>query len=119
MYEAGAAMIDVGGESTRPGAEKTWEGDEIKRIVPVIAQLAKAGVPVSVDTRKATVMEAAVAVGAHLVNDINGLLHDPRGIEVVAKATCPVVLMHAPSQIGSATCMARDCQYVAIQSVAL
>src|SRR3546814_16855020 len=71
--------------------------DLIKRIVPVIEQLAKAGVPVSVDTRKATVMEAALAAGAHLVNDISGLLHDPRRIEVVAKANCPVVLMHAPS----------------------
>src|SRR3546814_20705109 len=57
----------------------------------------KAGVPVSVDTRKATVMEAALAAGAHLINDISGLLHDPRSIEVVAKANCPVVLMHAPS----------------------
>src|SRR3546814_2540056 len=57
----------------------------------------KAGVPVSVDERKATVMEAALAAGAHLINDISGLLHDPRSVEVVAKANCPVVLMHAPS----------------------
>src|SRR3546814_11194920 len=74
-------IFDVGGESTRPGAEKTWEGDEIKRIVPVIEQLAKVGVPVSVDTRKATVMEAALAAGAHLINDISGLLHEPRRSE--------------------------------------
>ncbi|MBK5264772.1 MAG: dihydropteroate synthase [Alphaproteobacteria bacterium] len=97
MIEAGAAMIDVGGESTRPGAEAVWEGDEIKRIVPVIERLAKGGVPVSVDTRKASVMEAALAAGAHLVNDVSGLLHDPRSMDVVAKAGCPVVLMHAPS----------------------
>lgn len=97
MVEAGAAIIDVGGESTRPGAEPVWEGDEIKRIVPVIEKLTKGGVPVSVDTRKAAVMEAALAAGAHLVNDVSGLLHDPRSAEVVAKAGCPVILMHAPS----------------------
>ncbi|MCF8706493.1 dihydropteroate synthase [Rhizorhapis sp. SPR117] len=97
MIEAGAAIIDVGGESTRPGAETVWEGDEIKRVVPVIERLAKGGVPVSVDTRKAAVMEAALAAGAHMVNDVSGLLHDPRSMEVVARAGCPVVLMHAPS----------------------
>lgn len=97
MYEAGASIIDVGGESTRPGAEPVWEGDEISRVVPVIERLAKGGVPVSVDTRKASVMEAALAAGAHLVNDVSGLLHDPRSTEVVARAACPVVLMHSPS----------------------
>ena len=97
MMVAGAAIVDVGGESTRPRAEKVWEGDEIARIVPVIEWLAAAGVPVSVDTRKAAVMEAALAAGAGIVNDISALLHDPRSIEVVARAECPVVLMHAPS----------------------
>jgi dihydropteroate synthase len=97
MHEAGAAIIDVGGESTRPGAEPVWEGDEIKRVVPVIERLARAGVPVSIDTRKASVMEAALAAGAHIVNDVSGLLHDPRSAGVVAKAGCPVILMHAPS----------------------
>jgi dihydropteroate synthase len=97
MAEAGAAIIDVGGESTRPGAETVWEGDEIKRVEPVIERLARGGVPVSIDTRKASVMEAALAAGAHIVNDVSGLLHDPRSAEVVAKAGCPVVLMHSPS----------------------
>lgn len=97
MVEAGASLVDVGGESTRPGAQPVWEGDEIKRIVPVIERLAKGGVPISVDTRKAAVMEAALAAGAHMVNDVSGLLHDPRSAEVVAKAGCPVILMHAPS----------------------
>lgn len=97
MHEAGAAVIDIGGESTRPGAESVWEGDEIKRVVPVIERLAKGGVPVSVDTRKAAVMEAALAAGAHMVNDVSGLLHDPHSAGVVAKAGCPVVLMHSPS----------------------
>lgn len=97
MMAAGAAIVDVGGESTRPGAEKVWEGDEIRRVVPVIERLAASGTPVSVDTRKAAVMEAALAAGAGLVNDVSALLHDPRGMEVVAAAGCPVVLMHAPA----------------------
>jgi dihydropteroate synthase len=97
MAAAGGAIVDVGGESTRPGADKVWEGDEIKRVVPVIERLAAAGVAVSIDTRKAAVMEAALAAGANIVNDISGLLHDPRSLEVVAKAGCPVILMHSPS----------------------
>lgn len=97
MAAAGAALIDVGGESTRPRAAKVWEGDEIARIVPVIERLAAAGVPVSADTRRAAVMEAALAAGAHIVNDVSALQHDPRSLEVVAAAGCPVILMHAPS----------------------
>ncbi len=97
MTTAGAAIVDVGGESTRPGADKVWEGDEIKRVVPVIEKLAASGVPVSIDTRKAAVMEAALSAGAALVNDISGLTHDPRGLEVVAQSGCPVILMHSPS----------------------
>jgi dihydropteroate synthase len=97
MAANGAAIIDVGGESTRPGAPLLWEGDEIKRIEPVIAALAKGGVAVSVDTRKAAVMEAALAAGATLINDISALRYDERAMAVVAAASCPVVLMHAPS----------------------
>lgn len=97
MTAAGAAIIDVGGESTRPGADRIWEGDEIKRVVPVIEKLVASGVPVSVDTRKASVMEAALQAGAALVNDISGLTHDPRALDVVARAACPVILMHSPS----------------------
>lgn len=97
MAAAGAALIDVGGESTRPRAEKVWEGDEIARVVPVIERLAAAGVCVSIDTRKAAVMEAALGAGAGIVNDVSALAHDPRSLEVVARAGCPVILMHAPS----------------------
>lgn len=97
MAAAGAALIDVGGESTRPKAAKVWEGDEIARVVPVIERLAAAGVPVSIDTRKAAVMEAALGAGASIVNDVSALAHDPRALEVVARAGCPVILMHAPS----------------------
>jgi dihydropteroate synthase len=97
MQVMGVSIVDVGGESTRPGAEPVWEGDEIARVVPVIERLVRSGAIVSVDTRKAAVMEAALAAGAHIVNDVTGLTHDPRALEVVAAAGCPVVLMHTPS----------------------
>lgn len=90
----GAAIIDVGGESTRPRAPTVWEGDEIARVVPVIERLAAAGTAVSIDTRKAAVMEAGLAAGARIINDVTALDYDARSIEVAAKADCPVVLMH-------------------------
>jgi dihydropteroate synthase len=94
MSEAGAAIIDIGGESTRPGAKPVWEGDEIARIDPVIRQLASGGGAISVDTRKAHVMTAALAAGARMVNDVSALTYDLRSAEVVAGAGVPVVLMH-------------------------
>jgi dihydropteroate synthase len=96
MLEAGAAMIDVGGESTRPGAAAVWEGDELKRTVPAIERLAASGAAISTDTRRAAVMEAALAAGAHMINDVSALRHDPRSLELAARAGVPVVLMHAP-----------------------
>ena len=98
MGEAGAAIVDVGGESTRPGAPLVWEGDEINRVQPVITALSKGGVAVSVDTRKAGVMEAALAAGAGIINDISALLYDERALGIAKTAGVPVVLMHAPSQ---------------------
>ena len=94
MAAAGAAIVDVGGESTRPGAKPVWEGDEAARVLPVIKRLAVAGTAVSVDTRKALVMEQALAAGAGMINDVSALTWDPRALGVVAKAGCPVVLMH-------------------------
>ncbi|MEO7635453.1 MAG: dihydropteroate synthase [Sphingomicrobium sp.] len=94
MAAAGAAIVDVGGESTRPGAAMVWEGDEIERIMPVIRQLAAGGAAVSVDTRKADVMTAALGVGARLINDVSGLTFDPRAAEVIGAAGVPVILMH-------------------------
>ena len=90
----GAAIIDVGGESTRPGAVTVWEGDEIERVVPVIEQLAASGTAVSADTRKADVMAAALKAGAQMVNDVSALTYDARSAEIVAKVGAPVVLMH-------------------------
>jgi dihydropteroate synthase len=98
MLEAGAAIIDVGGESTRPGAAAVWEGDELKRVIPAIEKLAAMGAAISTDTRRPAVMEAALAAGAHIVNDVSALRHDPRSIELVARAAVPVVLMHAPGE---------------------
>ena len=96
MLAAGAALVDVGGESTRPGAAAVWEGDERARVVPVIERLAASGALVSVDTRKAAVMAAALAAGAAIVNDVSALHWDERAVETVARASCPVVLMHSP-----------------------
>ncbi len=100
MVEGGAAIIDIGGESTRPGSAKVWEGDEIARVMPSVEACVAMGAAVSIDTRKAAVMEAALAAGAHMVNDVSGLAHDPRSAEVVAAAGVPVVLMHAPGAAG-------------------
>ncbi len=94
MAAAGAAIVDVGGESTRPGARPVWEGDEVKRVRPVVEQLARAGTAVSVDTRKASVMEAALGAGAGMINDVSALTFDERAAATVAAAGCPVVLMH-------------------------
>ena len=96
MAAAGAALIDVGGESTRPGAVLVWEEDEARRVTPVVERLASAGVLVSVDTRKAAVMDAALAAGAGIVNDVAALLWDDRALDVVALSGAPVILMHSP-----------------------
>jgi len=94
MAGQGAAIIDVGGESTRPGASEVWEGDEIERVLPVVQQLAASGTEVSIDTRKSGVMTAALGVGAGLVNDVSALTWDPQSAAVVAAAGVSVVLMH-------------------------
>ena len=96
MAGAGAAVIDVGGESTRPGAALVWEEDEARRVTPVVERLAAADALVSIDTRKAVVMEAALAAGAAIVNDVAALLWDDRALDVVARSGAPVVLMHSP-----------------------
>jgi len=90
----GADLIDVGGESTRPGADRVDAATEIRRVVPVITELAAAGVPVSVDTTRAAVAAAALAAGAVVVNDVSGGLADPTMTKVVAEAGCPYVIMH-------------------------
>ena len=90
----GADLVDVGGESTRPGAARPPVEEELARVVPVVKGLAGAGVPVSVDTMRAEVAEAAVEAGAVLVNDVSGGLADPDMLPLVARLGTPYVLMH-------------------------
>ena len=94
MHAQGAALVDVGGESTRPGAERIDAAIECARVLPVIRQLTADGVPTSIDTTRASVAEAALEAGAALVNDISGGLADPDMARVVADAGVPWILMH-------------------------
>ena len=94
MAEEGADLIDIGGESTRPGADPTDEAEERRRVVPVIEGLARVGVPISVDTYRAGTADAALTAGAALVNDISGLRYDPELARVVATHGAAIVLMH-------------------------
>lgn len=95
MLEEGADFLDVGGESTRPGATPVPLEEELLRVVPVVARLAgELGLPVSVDTTKAEVARQALRVGAGMINDVSALRADPRMAGVVAEACVPVVLMH-------------------------
>ncbi len=94
LRDAGADIIDVGGESTRPGAEPVDPDEEQRRVLPVISALARAGARLSVDTRNASTMAAALDAGATIVNDVSALGHDPHAIGALAGRTCQVVLMH-------------------------
>jgi dihydropteroate synthase len=95
MIDEGAELLDVGGESTRPGATEVGAREEIERVVPAVEVLSREfDVPISVDTRKAEVAKAALAVGASVVNDVSALAFDPRMAGVVAESGAGVVLMH-------------------------
>ena len=108
MGSQGAAILDVGGESTRPGASQVWAQDEIERVRPVVERLATSGAAVSIDTRKSEVMSAALQAGARLVNDVSALTFDPRSAETVAAAGAPVILMH---HLGPPETMQQDPRY--------
>ncbi|MEV0714937.1 dihydropteroate synthase [Asanoa sp. NPDC050611] len=94
MHTDGAHLVDVGGESTRPGAERIDAETESARVLPVIRELAARGVPMSIDTTRAGVAAAALEAGVAVVNDVSGGLADPDMAKVVAEAGCPWVLMH-------------------------
>lgn len=94
LHAAGADFIDVGGESTRPGAAPVPPDAELARVLPVVEALAGAGVPVSIDTRRASVMRAAIAAGACIVNDVSALQDDSAALDVVAASDVGVILMH-------------------------
>jgi dihydropteroate synthase len=106
MLDAGAAIVDVGGESTRPGAEGVDADEELRRIEPVLGKLI--GAPVSVDTSKAVVARRAIELGAELVNDVTALRGDPGMAGVVADAGCYVCLMH---MLGEPRTMQADPRY--------
>jgi dihydropteroate synthase len=94
LVAAGASVIDVGGESTRPGADPVAVEEELKRVMPVVEGLAGRGVALSIDTRKAAVMAAALDAGAAIVNDVSALTYDPASLALVAARGAPAILMH-------------------------
>ena len=109
MAEEGADIIDIGGESTRPGAKKVTAGEEIKRVIPVLEKIVKkTGLPVSVDTYKYEVAKAALDEGASIINDISGLKFSPKIAELTAKAGAGLILMHIK---GTPSDMQKDPKY--------
>jgi len=93
QFEAGSHILDVGAESSRPGAIPTPETEELRRLIPVLEEISTWGIPVSVDTYKPVVMRAALAAGATMINDITGMV-DPEAISAVAETDCAVCVMH-------------------------
>jgi dihydropteroate synthase len=100
QYEAGADLLDIGAESSRPGAIPTSETEELRRLLPVLKVITTWGVPVSVDTYKPAVMRAALAAGAGMINDITGMSH-PEAIAAVVESDCAVCVMHMQGEPGT------------------
>lgn len=100
LVEAGADLIDVGGESTRPGASKVPVEEELRRVIPVITALKEANlnVPISIDTYKSEVAETALEAGAHIINDVWGLLQDEKLAKLAADYACPLIITHNRKQ---------------------
>lgn len=95
MEQAGADILDIGGESTRPGSNETTAAEEISRVLPVLEALrGHLKIPISIDTQKTSVAEIALGAGAEIVNDISGLQNDPRLAETAARHKAPIILMH-------------------------
>jgi len=100
FVEEGADILDIGGESTRPGSTPVTVGEELSRVIPVIERLAaEVSVPLSIDTYKGEVAERALAAGAHMINDVWGLKHDPSIAGIAARHQVPLILMH--NQVGT------------------
>jgi len=109
MVEEGADMIDVGGESTRPGSKPLGLEEELRRVIPVIESLSKeTDIPISIDTYKSTVAQRAIEAGAEIINDISGLNFDPNLAQVAAKEDTPLILMHIR---GTPETMQKDVHY--------
>lgn len=94
MIAEGVDIIDIGGESTRPGADRVSEAEELMRVIPVIAELAHDGVQISIDTMRASTARAAIAAGAQIINDVSGGLADPEMLTTAAKLKVPYIAMH-------------------------
>ena len=94
LIDTGADIIDVGGESTRPGSVRVDEDEELRRVVPVIRELAAAGAVISVDTMRARVARESLAAGAHIINDVSAGQSDPTMLDLAAESAAPIVLMH-------------------------
>jgi len=119
MLREGASLLDVGGESTRPGARAVPLEEELRRVLPVVEALVRRfSIPVSVDTRKAAVARAALDAGAHVVNDVSGLTHDPALGREVARAGAGLILMHmrgTPQDMGTRAHYAEVAEEVATE----
>jgi len=98
MVAEGAGIIDIGGESTRPGAVPVWEGEEANRTVPVIEALKTDGIPLSIDTRHSFVMDKALTAGAHIINDVTALTYDEESMRIASASEAPVILMHSQGE---------------------
>ncbi|CAB5121617.1 MAG: dihydropteroate synthase [Actinobacteria bacterium] len=94
MISEGVDIIDIGGESTRPGADRVSEAEELNRVIPVITQLANDGVQISIDTMRASTARAAIAAGAKIINDVSGGLADPEMLTTAAELKTPYIAMH-------------------------
>jgi dihydropteroate synthase len=94
MIAEGVDIIDIGGESTRPGADRVSEVEELERTIPVIAELAKHGARISIDTMRANTAEAAIKAGASIINDVSGGLADPEMLQTAARLQVPYIAMH-------------------------
>ena len=94
MIAEGVDIIDIGGESTRPGADRVSEEEEIARVIPVVTELAKHGVTISIDTMRATTAEAAIKAGASIINDVSGGLSDSEMLQTAARLQVPYIAMH-------------------------
>ncbi len=101
LWQNGAEIIDVGGESTRPGAAAVGEAEELRRIIPVVSALAARGARVSIDSRHAPVMRAALAAGAQIINDVTGLTGDPDSLNLAAASEAAIILMHMQGDPGT------------------
>ncbi len=101
MVNAGADILDIGGESTRPGAKEVSISEELQRTIPVIEGLASCGAVLSIDTRHADVMRQAIEAGAQVINDVTALAGDPTSLATAAQLGCPVVLMHMQGEPGN------------------